>query len=175
MATVRALLRSRSLQAGAIERVVCDVNRELTRDVKDSGRFMTLFVLEIDPGARQLRWVRAGHEPAIVYHPDQDRFEELTGPGLAIGVDADHVYRQQAKSVMGGEVVVLATDGVWEARSPSGAMYGKARVLDLIRRHATLPAEGILKAVFSDLKGFQQAGGFEDDATLVVVKVDLAG
>jgi serine phosphatase RsbU (regulator of sigma subunit) len=175
MATVRALLRSRSLQAGAIERVVFDVNRELTRDVKDSGRFMTLFVLEIDPGARQLRWVRAGHEPAIVYHPDQDRFEELSGPGLAIGVDADHVYQPQDKNVMDGEVVVLATDGVWEARSPSGAMYGKARVFDLIRRHAAMPAEGILQAVFSDLKGFQQAGGFEDDATLVVVKVDLAG
>ena len=119
--------------------------------------------------------MRAGHEPAIVYHPDQDRFEELSGPGLAIGVDADHVYRQQVKNVRDGEVVVLATDGVWEARSPSGAMYGKARVFDLIRRHAAMPAEGILQAVFSDLKGFQQAGGFEDDATLVVVKVDLAG
>lgn len=136
---------------------------------------MTLFVLEIDPGARQLRWVRAGHEPAIVYRPDQDRFEELTGPGLAIGVDADHVYQQQDKSVMDGEVVVLATDGVWEARSPSGGMYGKARVLNLIRRHAAMPAEDILQAVFTDLKGFQQAGEFEDDATLVVVKVDRAG
>ena len=94
--------------------------------------------------------------------------------GLAIGVDADHVYRQQVKNVRNGEVVVLATDGVWEARSPSGAMYGKARVLDLIRRHATLPAEGILQAVFRDLKDFQQGGAFEDDATLVVVKVDLA-
>ena len=175
MTTVRALLRSHSLQAGAIERVVSDVNRELTRDVKDSGRFMTLFVLEIDPGARQLRWVRAGHEPALVFHPDQDRFEELTGPGLAIGVDAGHVYQSQVKSVMDGEVVVLATDGVWEARSPSGAMYGKARVLDLIRAHAALPAEGILQAVFTDLKGFQQTVKFEDDATLVVVKVDLAG
>jgi serine phosphatase RsbU (regulator of sigma subunit) len=175
MATVRALLRSRSLQPGAIERVVSDVNRELTRDVKDSGRFMTLFVLEIDPGARQLRWVRAGHEPAIAYRPDQDRFEELTGPGLAIGVDADHVYQPQVKSVRDGEVFVLATDGVWEARSPSGAMYGKARVFDLIRRHAAMPAEGILQALFTDLKGFQQAGEFEDDATLVVVKVDLAG
>ena len=136
---------------------------------------MTLFVLEIDPGARQLRWVRAGHEPALVFHPDQDRFEELTGPGLAIGVDAGHVYQPQVKSIMNGEVVVLATDGVWEARSPSGAMYGKARVLDLIRAHAALPAEGILQAVFTDLKGFQQAVKFEDDATLVVVKVDLAG
>jgi len=119
--------------------------------------------------------VRAGHEPAIVYRPDQDRFEELSGPGLAIGVDADHVYQGQERSVVGGEVVVLATDGVWEARSPAGAMYGKARVFDLIRRHAALTAAGILQAVFTDLKGFQHAGEFEDDATLVVVKVDRAG
>jgi serine phosphatase RsbU (regulator of sigma subunit) len=175
MATVRALLRSHCLQPGPIERVVSDVNRELTWDVKDSGRFMTLFVLEVDPQARQLRWVRAGHEPAIVFRPDQNRFEELTGTGLAIGVDAGHAYRSQGQSVTDGEVVVLATDGVWEARSPSGAMYGKTRLFDLIRGHAAGTAESILQAVFTDLKGFQQAGKFEDDATLVVVKVDLAG
>ncbi len=45
------------------------VNRFLVSDGFESGRFMTMFFLEIDPGGKTLRWVRAGHDPGILYDP----------------------------------------------------------------------------------------------------------
>jgi sigma-B regulation protein RsbU (phosphoserine phosphatase) len=65
MATARAFLRQRSTLPGTPADIVSDVNRQITRDFAESGGFMTLFYLSIDPANRSLCWVRAGHDPAI--------------------------------------------------------------------------------------------------------------
>jgi hypothetical protein len=87
MATVRASLRQRLSLPGSISRIIGDVNRQLAGDVEDSGQFVTLFFLTLDPVERSLKWVRAGHDPAIFYDPAAARIEELAGDGLVLGVD----------------------------------------------------------------------------------------
>ena len=171
MATARAFLRQRSVLPGDIGDVVTDVNRELAEDVGDSGRFMTLFYLVIDPVNDRLQWVRAGHDPAIFYDPQQDRFEELGGPGLALGVDADWQYRQsERKGLKAGQVIVVGTDGIWESRDNRGNMFGKTAFLEVVRGHAAGNAENILGAVIEAVTHFQRGAQQEDDVTLVVAK-----
>ena len=85
MTTARAFLRMRASQSGNISEIITEMNRHLTLDILDTGRFMTLFYLAIDPGNKRLQWVRAGHDPAILYDPKQNTFEELTGTGIALG------------------------------------------------------------------------------------------
>jgi sigma-B regulation protein RsbU (phosphoserine phosphatase) len=60
MASARSSLRQRALLSGNIAQIISDVNRQLTRDVEESGRFMTLFCSEIDTRTLRIRWVRAG-------------------------------------------------------------------------------------------------------------------
>jgi serine phosphatase RsbU (regulator of sigma subunit) len=79
MATARALIRQRRSAFGRIDRVVSDVNRQLAQDVKDSGRFMTLFYAEIERPHKTIRWVNAGHEPAMIFDPVTDTFRDLNG------------------------------------------------------------------------------------------------
>jgi serine phosphatase RsbU (regulator of sigma subunit) len=63
----------------------------------------------------------AGHEPAILCYPVMDDFFELQGAGMALGVDKGFPYeRNQKENFSSGSIVVLATDGVWEARNKSG-------------------------------------------------------
>ncbi len=172
MASSRALLRSRSVHPGSIEELVGDVNRALSLDMAETGRFLTLFLVEIDPEQRRLRWVRAGHEPAILFHPATETFENLGGPGLALGIDAAQLYTAQSKnSLCDGQVILLGTDGLWEVRNSSGEMFGKDRLFSLLRRHARRPAKDITHSVLEHLKDFQGTSEFEDDATLVVVKL----
>jgi sigma-B regulation protein RsbU (phosphoserine phosphatase) len=172
MASSRALLRSRSVHPGPIEDLVGDVNRALALDMKETGRFLTLFLVEIDPERRELRWVRAGHEPAILFHPATETFENLSGPGLALGVESGWVYTAQVKNgLCDGQVILLGTDGLWEARNASGEMFGKDRLFSLLRRHARSSAETITRSVLEHLRGFQGSAEFEDDATLVVIKL----
>ncbi len=171
MTTVRAFLRARLLAPGAPADIVGDVNRLLARDMGDSGRFMTLFLLEIDPGRGRARYVRAGHDPALLYDPGRDAFTELSGRGIPLGIDADWRYEDNVVPALApGAVLVLATDGIWEARGPSGDMYGKDRLRRAVRAAASAAAAGLARAVLADLDAFLAGEPRHDDVTLVVIK-----
>ena len=172
MATARAFMRQRSSRSGSMAEVVSDVNRQLTRDVEDTGRFMTLFYLMIDTAARNMSWVRAGHDPAVWYDPSTGRFEELHGEGMALGVDESLQFVQYQKSgLKKGQILLLSTDGLWETQNPSGSMFGKDKIFDLIRQRHESSAREILEAIVIELENFRQSREPQDDVTLVVIKV----
>jgi sigma-B regulation protein RsbU (phosphoserine phosphatase) len=173
MASARAFLRQRSNLSGSIGDVVSDVNRQLTRDVEDSGRFITLFYLQIDRIHHSLSWVRAGHEPSVLYDPSTDRIEELTGKGIALGVDSSWQYSEEKRTgLKAGQIILLSTDGIWEARNPQDQMFGKQAIYSIIRRNSHSPAAKIQEAILSDLNRFQQGIEPADDITLVIIKIE---
>ena len=176
MTTARALLRSRALMPGSMAQIIEDVNLHLTQDLYESGRFITLFFLTIDPLKRSLHWVRAGHDPAICYDPANDTFEELRGSGLALGVDRAWSYEENRKTDLAdGQIIFLGTDGIWETHDPRGKMFGKKQVQQIIREHAGGKAEDIVGAVIADLNDFRKKPEPEDDITLIAIKVKKNG
>jgi len=169
MATARAFLRQRRSLAGPIEQIIADVNRQLTRDVGASGRFMTLFYSELDQ--RRIRWIRAGHDPAILYDPAVRQFDELGGRGVALGLDEACCFAAQARDLAAGQVIVIGTDGIWETQNRAGEIFGKARLKQIIARHADASAAMIADALLESLTLFRGPAPQEDDITLVVIKV----
>lgn len=172
MATARALLRQRTALPGSIDQIVTDVNRQLCRDFEEPGGFMTLFHLALDLEAKNLRWVRAGHDPAIFYDPSKDTFEELRGEGMALGIDENHAYEENTKHGLApGQIIVLATDGIWETHNSAGEMYGKDPLLRIIRKYCDEDANGILTACLFSVEKFRDDVPPEDDVTLIVMKI----
>jgi sigma-B regulation protein RsbU (phosphoserine phosphatase) len=172
MATARAFLRQRSTLPGTPADIVSDVNHQITRDFEESGSFMTLFYLSIDPANRSLCWVRAGHDPAILYDPATDKFDELHGAGMALGVDAGGRYEQfQKNDLKPGQVIVLGSDGLWEARNPQGEMFAKEPIHQIIRQFPAATARELLTACFNRFNVFLGDRAPEDDVTLVVMKL----
>ena len=175
MATARALLRQRLSLPGDLAAVFKDVNRQLSQDVGDSGQFMTLMALAVNPGAGSIVWVRAGHDPAILYDPGTKRFTRLAGPGVALGVDGDVGYMLQRRERLApGSIILIGTDGLWEACNVQGSMFGKARVREVLRRHAGEPAAMIRDRLVAALEAFRGRVALADDVTLVVIKFDPA-
>jgi len=173
MTTARAFLRMRASQPGTISEIITAMNHHLTQDVLESGRFMTLFYLTIDPEKKRLDWVRAGHDPALVYHPLRDEFEELKGNGVALGVNDKFDYEEnQQGGLANGQIIAVGTDGIWEAVNRDGEMFGKERLRDVIRQNAKSDAGDILNAVYDELNQFTLGQKTEDDITLVIIKVD---
>lgn len=170
MATARALLLATEDSETPAQRVT-RANRLLCRDVGDSGRFMTLFALEARPRTGLVRCVRAGHDPALVYDPEEDAFVTWPGKGLPLGIVPEARYDETVMPFRKpGLVLCVGTDGIWEARDATGAMYGKDRLMAVVRRTAGRSAAAILAAVLDDLAAFRGAARQEDDVTLVVVK-----
>ena len=176
MTTARAFLRMRASQPGTISEIITAMNRHLTRDILESGRFMTLFYMTIDLEKNQIDWVRAGHDPAIIYDPTRDEFEELKGSGVALGVNEVFDYEENyRRDLTNGQIIAIGTDGIWEAVNREGEMFGKARFRNIIRKNAHAAAGDILNAVYRELNQYTRGQRSEDDITLVVVKIDGIG
>ena len=172
MAAVRSSLRQRSSLPGSIGRIISDVNRQLAKDVEDSGQFITMLYLTIDPTKKSLQWVRAGHDPGLIYDPNSDTFEEMHGQGVPLGVVEDWNFEEYTKSALKkGQIIFLSTDGLKEARDNSGEMFGIEPIYDIIRENASSSATEILNALFASLNSFLDGTKLEDDVTLVVVKI----
>jgi sigma-B regulation protein RsbU (phosphoserine phosphatase) len=172
MATVRAFLRQRMSRPGQLEHIVSDVNQQLSRDVEDSGRFMTLSLCEFDVDNYLIRWIRAGHDPAMVYDPDENHFYELTGLGLPLGVFEDYSYQSYTRIIKPGQIIAIGTDGIWETTNPDDQSFGKTRFKEVIRNHYDKSASEIVAHVFSTLEKFAGKKSQSDDVTLVIVKVE---
>jgi len=173
MTTARAFLRECASRPGSVSTIVGHVNRHLTHDVQASGRFMTLFYAEIDCTDRRIHWVSAGHDPALVYDPRSGEFGELGGQGgLPLGVFEDARYEEYHRELAAGQVLVIGTDGIWEARNREGRMFGKLLLQQVIRDNVVRPAAEIVEKVLEALKQFLFPLDIQDDATLVVVKVE---
>jgi sigma-B regulation protein RsbU (phosphoserine phosphatase) len=172
MATARAFLCMCAAQSGTLSQIITEMNGHLAHDVLDTSRFMTLFYLALDPEEESVRWVRAGHDPALLYDPSRDKFEELEGRGMALGVDEKFAYEENCKTGLAqGQIIAIGTDGIWEAHNKDGEMFGKERFRNIIRENAYADADGILNAVYDGLSRFSMGVKSEDDITLVVIKI----
>jgi sigma-B regulation protein RsbU (phosphoserine phosphatase) len=170
MTTVRALLRSKAGKNTSLAGVMDDINVHITEDAT-GGRFVTLVYLVVEPQTRNVRWVSAGHDPILVYEPKTESFEELAGEDIPLGVQGNWHFREgQRDSWCDGAIMVVGTDGVWEARNGDGEMFGKDRLREVVQRHAHRTAETICEAVSQALDVFRGEVPYGDDVTLVVVK-----
>ena len=171
MATIRAFIKSKVMQLDSIAESITSVNRLLAQDTRDTGQFVTLFYADISPAEKILRWVRAGHDPALFYDPGLDQFKELRGKGIALGIDPDGSYRENVvRELSNGQILVIGTDGIWEARNQMGEMYGRERLKGLIRENAADSSDGISSSIIDSIKTFRGSARQEDDITLLVIK-----
>ena len=176
MVSARAYFRHYTCQAADISEIAAGVNRLIFKDVADTGHFMTLFLLVIESEGRRIKWVRAGQDPGLLYDPSTKAFVELTGQGLPLGVEEGAVFQAQDMTVAPGQVIVLATDGLFESTDDQGERFGKTRLNEIVSRTAGQSAEEILEAIILALENFAGSPARHDDVTIVVIRItDQAG
>lgn len=171
MTSARAYLRARALQSGPLNQVADDVNQLLCLDTGDSGHFVTAFIASVLGKKREIRWVRAGHEPALLYNPKKKIFESLAGKGIALGVDPHFHYKMNSISgLANGTIIIIASDGLWETKHGGDATFGKDMVRDVIWRYRHAGAAIIADAIKASILDYFKDSNPEDDMTLVVIK-----
>lgn len=133
-----------------------------------------VLIANFNPALREMRWVSAGHDPPMIYHPHTDTFREPAAGsgGLPLGVTPDERYEDAPAQILPpGAVVLVATDGMWETRNAAREMYGKERLMESLRRNARKSAAEIRDGLLEELHRFRGEGPQEDDETFVIVKV----
>ncbi len=132
------------------------------------GCFATLFVAEIDPARRRLRYVNAGHEPPLVVRTAKHREHTilLEATGSVIGMLRHSRCRERVCSMAPDDVVVAMTDGVCDAENADGQVWGRERLLGIIHECEGLPATYIVEEIFTALDRATEGAAIHNDMTL---------
>ncbi len=171
MATARTVLRSSVRQfSGDLSRVLAETNNLLAADTAPE-KFITLFCLALDPHSRECTWASGGHDPAIWYRKQTGQVSELIGEGIPLGfLKAMKFPQSQPIRLEKGDIVVIGTDGIWEAENENEEMFGKERLQKLVIENAEKSAREIGETVIEAVKQFCGRVPQQDDITIVVLK-----
>jgi phosphoserine phosphatase RsbU/P len=128
--------------------------------------FATVFMAVLDPNYGSFTYLNAGHEPALILGPGGS-VQELRPTGPALGMMPDMSFTAVEGTLGEGQTLFAFTDGLAEARSPSGEVFGGERLRELVRGAAGETATGLVGLVLETLKEFGQQGEPHDDLTLL--------
>jgi sigma-B regulation protein RsbU (phosphoserine phosphatase) len=168
MASLRAGLISEIRNVYSIREILERVNRFLFEST-DADAFVTAFYGVINTPTRNLTFVNAGHNPPLLLRANGDVHWLFRG-GIVLGAFADSRYEEERVRLGPGDVLVLYTDGITEARGPGDDLFGTERLVEVVRRSRGLPAEGIGRAVLATVDGFAGSMASADDRTLLVIR-----
>jgi serine phosphatase RsbU (regulator of sigma subunit)/pSer/pThr/pTyr-binding forkhead associated (FHA) protein len=146
---------------------VTSVNRSIG-EAAMSDRFVTLLYMVIDLKSHTLWVVNAGHMPPIIRRSGgaiEELGEDVAGLPLNVSPDPDCRFEAAVTKLGPGDLVVAYTDGVSEAASPSGELFGIARLRSIVSGSRS-PQAAVTEAV-SAAHAFAAGGRQGDDITLL--------
>jgi phosphoserine phosphatase RsbU/P len=168
MSSLHAAIHAQSASHDSLVATISAVNRYLADNIP-ANRFVTLFYAELDPDSGALSFLNAGHNPPLIVHL-AGTVEQLASGGLPLGIKRDAEYREGRTQLQAGDVLVIYSDGVTEAVSPTGEEFGATRLYEVVSRNIEASAAGIRDRIESSLTKFAQGTSAADDITLVIVK-----
>jgi serine phosphatase RsbU (regulator of sigma subunit) len=168
MSETRACLRALSIGLCDVGEILTRANQMLSADTHDF-HFVTLALARIDPATCELVYGSAGQRSYLL-HADRT-VTLLDSTSLPLGVDeATKVPTLPPIRLLPGDLLLLLTDGVFEAESAGRERFGIDRAIEVIQANRERPAKEIIAALRCDLDGFCQNQPIQDDVTVVVVK-----
>ena len=174
---IAAALLMASLQANL--QIQCEMPLDQPRQLLQSvnqvfhkntikSAYATLFFGEYDDGERRLRYANCGHLPPLLLRSD-NTLDRLGSTGTVLGLFRDWDCLIEERTLNPGDTLAIYTDGITEAFNDTEEEFGEERLVDSLRRHRHLPAEGIISAVVDEVLRFS-GNEQHDDITLTIAK-----
>ncbi|MAG58331.1 MAG: hypothetical protein CMJ83_18750 [Planctomycetes bacterium] len=168
MAAVTSTLRALVAAGRSPQKIVPELNSVLCHSSVD-GRFVTMFIAEIDPRSGALSFVNAGHNrPMIVNREGEVR--ELAAGGPVVGAVEGLSWKSGKDRLAPRELLFTFTDGLTELRAPDGEQFGEERVADVLRRTTDDFAGAVVGAMLDAVDDYLDGGSVGDDLTFVGIR-----
>ena len=144
-------------------------NNYIVDNHADDNMFATLFFGMLDPVSGQLAYINAGHNPPLILDANGRVKQSLTNTGAAVGMFRDIDYKIEQAVLEPGDLLFTYTDGVTEARDPSGAFLTEKGLLELLDRPWDSAAT-LLNTIQEHLRVFMSGAVQADDITMLGVR-----
>jgi len=169
MALARSLIHAEARRRSSPRQVLLTVNR-LLLEMSRADMFVTVFYGVLDPAESTLRYVRAGHDRPLLFNPAAGDCRFLTGQGMLLGLLEDVDLEEVTASLSPGDILVLYSDGITDANSPSGEFLGVERLSEMICCAGRSSAQEVCDSIFECVDRFQAGAVQYDDMALLVVQ-----
>jgi sigma-B regulation protein RsbU (phosphoserine phosphatase) len=166
-AKLQATLRALAPVADNLETLGASLNGVLERSGLDN-RYATLFYAEIAPGSSEVRYLNAGHNPALLV--SGATIASLAASSLPLGMLPGISYTQGVATLQPGDALILYSDGITEAMNPLGEEYGLPRLTEAVREAASLPAEAAARHIIDAASRFVGGEKPHDDQSILVLR-----
>ena len=172
---LQAMVRMGFRLSADLETMFAQANDQLAETLPD-GHFITAFVGLLDIAAHRLRFVSGGQSPILHYVAASDAFEIHRATSFPMGA-MPMPGRPRAGSIdfEPGDVLLLLSDGIYEHEDAAGVQYGRGRVEQLVRQHASQAPAALCERLVDGVRQFAGDRPPQDDMTMVVLKRSAAG
>ncbi|MBZ5607276.1 MAG: PAS domain S-box protein [Acidobacteriia bacterium] len=152
--------------------IVMLAHAELVRHLIDLDSFVTLCYARLDLSRRCLDLVDCGHTGIVHLHGKTGLHQMLRGDNLPLGVREGEIYDQISVPFDPGDLFLFYSDGVTEARSPTGELFGAQRLEECVVNNGQLEPAALVEAVRQAVASFSGSGRLTDDLTSVAIRVE---
>jgi sigma-B regulation protein RsbU (phosphoserine phosphatase) len=169
MALSRSIIRTKAFTGRRPWEVLRIANRLICKDSR-SNLFITAFYATLDTDTGHLVFTNAGHNRPVWLNDQTGHLKELATEGIVLGV-FERIFLGEDEIDMGpNDLLVLYTDGVTEAMTDTGELYGLDRLYAVIKASRGASAQSMLNAILQSVHAFTGDTPHSDDLTLFVVK-----
>ncbi|MBI4865285.1 MAG: SpoIIE family protein phosphatase [Candidatus Riflebacteria bacterium] len=144
------------------------------RQDTQSCRYITMFLGILDSRQMTLTYSNAGHNYPLYLKSGEAEFNSLSVGGFPLGLVDDYNYLEETIQLAPGELLVLYTDGLIEAQSPSGEMFELRRLERIIKEYQHNPIEELATTIYEKALEFTQKEKLADDFTFVAIRAKPA-
>ncbi len=162
---IRAVVRDTPSPAEVLQRV-----NELILPDNRQQMFVTMVYLLLSAEHGEVRYANAGHNPPLWVQRADGRIEPLPPTGMALGVLENIEIGERTLTLQAGDLLVLYTDGLSEAFSPQGEIFGAERLRTLLQATVGQPAQKVVEAIRQEVHTFTKGAPLTDDMTLLAAR-----
>ena len=168
VSTVHAAIHLQIGVSDTIVELVSRIDRHLQR-FSATHKFLTLFFGIVEPDASLLRYVSAGHNPALLARSSGE-IKRLGATGVPVGIVANGSWHEETARYDAGDLLCVYTDGFTEATNADDEEFGLERLERGLAARRTLPPRDLSDELFREVAEFAQGVPQYDDQTLLIVR-----
>lgn len=168
MASMQATLEAWTERDLAVNDLAFQLSRAVARHT-DGRRFITAFLVLLDPAKGLLSYTNAGHNPGLFIRRE-GAVDLLESQGLPIGMLPGNPYGAASMTMRPGDLLALYTDGITESADPAGGEFGETALIDFLVAQRTEPLAAMDARLMEELDRYTRGEPYLDDRTILLVR-----
>jgi sigma-B regulation protein RsbU (phosphoserine phosphatase) len=147
------------------------INSIIYEDLYQAEQFISLSYLQYVRSRQIISYTTAGHPPPVIWRNASRVFEEIGTDDPLVGIEPRTVFHEKQMVVSKGDVILMYTDGITEARNRDGEMFGRIRLLECLTDAVVGNSRQIVDVVVETVQAFIDPLTPRDDITALVIKI----